>query len=397
MKHVLRRNIRGTLLDLFNQMIKEKDDIYYAYDPGKDYNLDSFDAICFDKIKQLFDAHGKEHFFDNEKVNKYYQNDENGIMRCQHAFSLYLLGIFCYKNIPMIQEAFNIFLDRLYAGYNQEIADNSEREENNYYKNFLYLWYPTALYHDMGYYYEYLSEEDEQSNYFSRIIQDGKIMDKDCFGFIDNSLGIPKQLKDISQLYFQKRLEGHFFTDKACIDHGFAGGMGLYNQMRHVHCHDNPLDMSFYLWKGFKYGTPIFKWYNTTSAWAITCHNIYMASNTTDKDKVKKYEEAGFRNIVYNKNNSFINFKEHPLLFLLDFVDSIDPVKRFGIDILNSYVIDESEENSLLLHIVDSYGNCQLDVKSILKKMNLNIGFLKSDSFRVDVDNEQDSITFSFG
>lgn len=379
-------------------MIKEKEEIYYIYDPEKEYNLDSFDEISFDKIKQLFDAHGKEHFFDNGDQNKFYQNDQEGIIRCQHAFSLYLLGIYCYKKIPRIQEAFKSFLDNLYIGYNQDIEKGAEREENNYYKNFLYLWYPTALYHDMGYYYEYLCEENDQSKRYSEAIQGGKIMDKDYFGFIDNSPGIPKQLKDISQLYFQKRIEGHFFTDNACIDHGFAGGLELYKQMRRVHCQDDdPSNMSFYPWMGLKYGTPIFKWFNTTSAWAITCHNIYMEKDTKDNiDKVDKYIKAGFKCITYDENKSFINIKEHPLLFLLDFVDTIDPVKRFGLDSLNYYMLEESDANSLHLHIVDCSEDSRLNANPILNKLNSNIGFLKSDSFNVQMDEAQDTIIFSF-
>ena len=99
------------MLDLYNRMIADKDVIYYVAPSADSFQLTTFEDVNFEKIEKLFDAQGKEHFF-NAALNQYFSNEAEGIKRCQHAFSLYLLGIYCYKNIPAIRNAFNSFLDK---------------------------------------------------------------------------------------------------------------------------------------------------------------------------------------------------------------------------------------------------------------------------------------------
>ena len=381
------------MLDLYNRMIADKDVIYYVAPSSDSFQLTTFEDVNFEKIEKLFDAQGKEHFF-NAALNQYFSNEAEGIKRCQHAFSLYLLGIYCYKNIPAIRNAFNSFLDKIYQGYNAEIDANETREENNYFKNFKYLWYPTALYHDMGYYFETQEDESRITQPYSDIIRNERIMDRDNLGYIDISLGVPKNIKDSVTPYFKKRLDRPGFSDKCCVDHGFAGGLNLYNQMKHVHCHDGASDTATYETQGFKYGKPIFKWFNTSSSWAVLCHNIYMAEEGTPNEK--KYIKEGLGYLIYQKEHSLINYYEHPLLFLLDFVDTIDPFKQFELSGLKNTEIGIPAVNSLRIKLVGCRKQYCPYAYSIIKKEDSDLGFLKSDSFEIQKCAIFNSISFFF-
>ena len=388
----------NSLINKYNELIETKE-IYYNDPPLPNAILNTFDDVSFEKIKHFFISNGKHYFFDNEE--EYYAHQTEGEKRCKHAFSTYLLGVFCYKHIPSIKRAFKELCEKIYQDMNEA---PSQCNEDVLCKEFLYLWYPAALYHDIGYCYEKPDKNIVRSANYVRqtnIIQHERIMDKDNIGFFKESLAIPKELIEIVAPYFKKRLEG-FFTENKCVDHGFAGGLKLYQKMRKAHYDKNNSNISSPQKNEpdrlLKYDPKIFKWYNTKSAWAIICHNIYMLlDNKENCKKVEKYIEKGFGDIVYMQNESFIKLSNHPLLFLLDFVDTLDPFKQFGIDGLDYIEVDTSIDNKLKICVTGCKRQCCPFAKKTLKKISSDLDFLKSDTFSVEVDEGDNSITFSFG
>ncbi len=137
----------------------------------------------------------------------------------------------------------------------------------------------------------------------------------------------------------------------------------------------------------------IFKWYNVPSAWAIICHNIWLAEK--DSKDAEKYENFGLGGLIYSQGESPISYYNHPLLFLLDFVDTIDPVKRFGEENLEHISIrsKEMDKNKLYLKIGECDNNTCLLAKMGLDKIKKDLSFLESDTFSVSV---ADGITFEF-
>ena len=115
-----------------------------------------------------------------------------------------------------------------------------------------------------------------------------------------------------------------------------------------------------------------------------------------EKNIIKEYVDEGFEKLVYSPGKTFINLRQYPLLFLLDFVDTIEPTKRFGFNALRVFEIIDSEENELRIRISGCNGDCCLFANTILNKICLDLDFLKSDTFKFEVDEGDNAITFSF-
>lgn len=384
--------LNATLKYLYDHIICSGD-VYYKEPSSSDQDQACFENGSFEEIKRFFNYNGKPYFF--QGTGDYFISTAEGKKRCKHAYSTYLLGILCYTRIKAIRDAFsNLLKDKIYPKTNEK---NNSKNEQNLYKDFLYLWYPTALYHDMGYCYEYPQDTFAQSKEYTEyadIVKGETMLNKDYLGSFDNPYAVPKELKKTAAHYFKKRLDSHFFTERSCIDHGFAGGISLYQNMQKVHY--NPPTTEKDQETQLKYDPLFFQYYNTTSAWAILCHNMYLTKLDKNMQRVKEYADEGFEKLVYSSGRTFIKLEQYPLLFLLDFVDTIEPTKRFGINSLYNFEIVESLENTLKMHIAGCNGGCCLYANTILKKISSDLDFLKSDSFRVEVDEAENSIIFSF-
>ena len=56
---------RKTLMDLYNEMIEQKDYVYNKQD-CKSQIINNFDEIDIDKLEKIFDSNGKPYFFSNK-------------------------------------------------------------------------------------------------------------------------------------------------------------------------------------------------------------------------------------------------------------------------------------------------------------------------------------------
>ena len=204
--------------------------------------------------------------------------------------------------------------------------------------------------------------------------------------------GIPATLALNAQKYLKTRLKTKRIGNRR-LDHGFAGGTMLYKNLKKLHNTGNetrPIGTN-----ALQFGPHIFNRYNIPCAWTILCHNIWTAFSGRRKADV--YRDCGLEGLIFEENNSPINFREHPLLFLLDFVDTIDPIKRFDHNMCEDIVISSTDtEMSLAFSCkVDCNAecNCWSRIREI-QKISDDLAFLKSPQFETRMSGAQ--ITFSF-
>ncbi len=268
--------------EIYDYMLRHETVLYY------DHILinNKFDKLNFKDIQNYF-WHGGKPACISPDLEEYFSNEKDGKERVKHVFSVYLLGIYCYYNIPKIKEAFDELIEgKIWKGIGESAkGDKSLRLQND----FLYLWYLTALYHDMGYIYE--SKRDNDNSLYSFIVERKNMMSKENLGYLPAVLGIPKDIYWTAKKYFWNRRNNIFFNEDLCTDHGFAGGYQLYKALEKLHRENGeenesktPVSSG-----GLSYGMDIFNWYNVPSAWAIICHNIWLAEGGTGR--AVKYEK----------------------------------------------------------------------------------------------------------
>ena len=378
-------------LDVFNEMLNDKGRNVLYYE--KALTHDSFTTLDFSDIEQYF-IDGNKKGCIPDVCKQFFDKKGN---RVRHVFSVYLLGIYCYDNITVIKSDFNDFIEKIWKA--TEYSADAANKEDDLRRDFLYLWYLTALFHDMGYPYEREKEivDNERYESISSIITEKTMMKKDCFDCRGNILGIPKAVKNAAKGYFYHRLKDCCFNEKTCVDHGFAGGYILYKALKDLHCgsqYKSPVDINKNRLVFSKY---IFDNYNIPSAWAIVCHNIWLAEFGRGRDE--KYKHFKLDELIFESEHSLINHKDHPLLFLLDFLDTLDPVKRFGESALDCIFFSSSNGNvDVLTMKICCCQNCKTSCAMsgvCMDKIRKDLSFLKSDTFDFKT-NDDDSITFSF-
>ena len=373
------------IIDIYNHMLNEDNRekvIYYKT------NLvhSAFDELDFSDIAHYFRL--------GEKVSclpedlRFFSDAEDGKERIKHMFSIYLLGIYCYDHVKPINNAFNNLIENKIRKNTKE--NDSSNKDERLRDDFLYLWFLTALYHDMGYVYE--SKGDNDNSLYSFIIERKNMMSNDNLGFLP-VLGIPRDIQLAAKEYFWHKRNNILFYEHLCTDHGFAGGVNLYATLKNLHQEkggesSRPADTGDLL-----FGMPIFQWYNVPVAWAIICHNIWLAEGGTGR--ATKYEALGLDKLIYFKGKSPIKLKDHPLLFLLDFVDTVDPYKRFKTSYTETFISCNDNELSLSLDhgCSTSCVSCKY-AAAILSQLSSDLDYLKSSNFQLTVTNN--TITFSF-
>lgn len=377
------------IIDIYNHMLNEDNGekvIYYKT------NLvhNTFDELDFSDIKKYFERGGKNNACISKELEDYFsasqRKDETD--RVKHMFSIYLFGIYCYDHIKPINDAFNNLIENKIWKNTKEngIPNKDERLRDD----FLYLWFLTALYHDMGYVYE--SKGDNDNSLYSFIIERKSMMSNDNLGFQPVS-GIPRNIQLAAKEYFWHKRNNILFYEHLCTDHGFAGGVNLYATLKKLHQEKSdessrPVDTG-----GLLFGRSIFQWYNVPSVWAIICHNIWLAEGGTGR--ATKYEALGLDKLIYFKGKSPIKLKDHPLLFLLDFVDTVDPYKRFETSCDGIFISCNDNELSLSLDhgCSASCVSCKYE-ETTLSCLSSDLDYLKSSNFQVNV--ADNTITFSF-
>lgn len=274
-------------------------------------------------IKKYFEIGGKKCLFSVGDLTKLSSR------RCEHMCSLFLLGIYVYDNVNKIREA----IDK----YTKYLEDNCTKQDSNAKKNseprkrFLYMWYLICLYHDLGYLYE-IPDNGEMPQDFEEL--DG--LTKQILSSTKGSYGIPKKIRENALLYYTLHSKNIFFRENRHIDHGIIGGIKLYSILKDQHSSDT-IDEDGK--SGLFFGKPIFDYFIVPIAWTIISHNIWTAF--LDGKEAKKYSLFGLDGLICEKGTPLIKLAKHPLLFLLSFLDTIEPIKIFErCDILSQIKID---------------------------------------------------------
>lgn len=222
--------------------------------------------------------------------------------RYQHVLFVYFLGIYIYEGIPIIKK---------------KIDNTINAKDTNNTIDFKYVWFLLSLYHDMFFDLDCeknkkMSTEEKRLREF---INDNQI--KIDSTLLSEKACVPTQIigkiKEYNEFKckFNKRKEGEVF-----YDHGIAGGFAFFIQMTK-------------LFKKPKHEL-IFSEANKNNvvpkiAGALMGHNIFLRTSNMDKNETIKYKDCNLKCLITDE--PIIKFEEHPFLFLLTLVDTIDPFK----------------------------------------------------------------------
>lgn len=282
----------------------------------------TIETLCNSKeslnfVKEYFKCGEKGTLFDDFDVVR----DEVLLTRSQHIISTYLLGIILVDNIKINIE-----------------KNNMEKEK------FLYLWFLACLFHDVGYIFEEKSSCEDL-----RILQtDGlKSIDKICnIKYLYDGIFDPYK-EDNIHLYLSKRA----ICKDGCtgvIDHGIVGGFLLYDRLRKNYDEaykkakkeNSAVKKNSFDYKNRRFSTNHYNDYKK-AAQAIIVHNIW-------PDTLQKYLE---------EESEIVNLKridiKNPIAYILALADTLEPIKRYGIDSLaNTYYGEETNG------FIYSFGKC---------------------------------------
>ena len=339
-------------------------------------------------------------------------------MRTEHMKSTFLLGILFYDKVKIIRNSIDkksIGMFRHAQNQHKKYISSHEGElcgrtsttydsckeldTDQLRQEFLYMWYLICLFHDFGYLHEDKGEKLDTN--------DIPIKDEIVSGsyFVSHPIfGIPEKLRKNAILYFQLRLQCPRFNPyNLCIDHGVAGGVRMYNLLEKIHsgeyiCSDIPNTLL--------HGRPIFESNIVPAAWTIICHNIWTCLKGS-KDELR-YTSLGLSDLVIGKGHPLIKLQEHPFLFLLCLIDTIEPIKKLYSDpphvkeILEAISIRFEQESTLSRVIFQTTNRvsypCTLTCKccGIFEKMKNDLDdFLVSPFFKVKSDYTSLEMTFS--
>ncbi len=374
------------LLEVYNAYLREtnpeRNVIYY-----QNANIhEDFNELNFEDIKEYFKTGNKSECIP-EEMTAFFTDTKDGQRRTKHMFAVYLLGIYVYDHVFCFKKAFESFIkNKIWKFVKNEKFDEDVRND------FLYLWYLTALYHDIGYPNGKLRLND--NSLYSQIINQKTMMHNQNLGYQNYILGIPQKIRLTSKEYFWQRRNNIYFNDNLCTDHGFVGGYRLFKSLRKIHLENcdtnNNIQVRPYNDNSLLFGEDIFKWYNVPCAWAIICHNIWLAKAGTGM--ADKYEQLGLSNLIYCEGDSPIKYKSHPLLFLLDFVDTVGFEKRFGCDNLDKVIVSSTEDSISFLMPCDC-----IFTKLFLQRIKSDSSYLESNTFHISIrENEANAIDFKF-
>lgn len=286
-----------TIREIYDEIFSDENNYYYP--KAKIFRMKEWteqEALTF--IKTYFEAGSKEIFCGHNMLEKY--------NRAVHTVSLYALGIILYEKLGI-----NCKRNNIPGGKD----------------SFLYIWYMTCLYHDMGYVYE---------NGRGKNLEGYETLDL----FIEEALGKDPYLfykrkkknawlEDLCRNYYK-----YIYETRGHIDHGVVGGMILYHNLINNYKEKkqksgNNNETEFYdKTKNVLFSKKLFPYYEL-AATLIARHNMWYAS----PEKFEAYKAAGLEALIL-ENDQRINFdKEKPveqLLFMLCFADTIEPLKAYN-------------------------------------------------------------------
>lgn len=361
-----------TLFEQFKNINKE----YYINDSNfsKDFSLSKNQIIRFFEM--------------GEKKSIIESFDNMDEMRANHSMSLLYLGVLLNDklNLNMSMKVSNQTFDFNYfwsiicfyhdLGYSAENnysfmfkinQKNSRRPYKFFYSNFLFL---NKICNDFTLRYKYSQFFSNSISYIAKIkpplgisryrmLEEQRLLDDIDFQRIDKIRNIKVNYRDtcteVKKSYFSEKEVINYYiyrlSEYGVLDHGIVGGYIFFDSI-----------MKFYLesyskrdqgtiidfekdWRYFCVEQiPLFAYI----ADCIVSHNIFFPT----KDKKEIYKEYSILSIDKKRK---ISIRNNPILFLLDLIDTIDPVKYFEskykyntLDILKSFDCNFDKDTIIL-------------------------------------------------
>jgi len=309
-----------TIEEIFDEIIKNDQVSYMYYYDVKPSKYGSFRELLKDAEgfhNEYFKLGEKACLLDDKLMNEF---------RKKHSVYLYFLGLYLYDNIPTITESID----------NKILANGKNI-------NFRYIWYLTSLYHD------YFFDIEEYPEKFSAFIEKQEL--NFLTGLRIQNKCIPSKITGVINNYnlYKYHLNIRLYTHRERSpfeDHGIIAGMAFYQIMEKLHS----LNINKVIDKRIVFYEQNMINVIPKIAYALIGHNIFQKS--PNDDEANKYRYFGLCKLIRKK--PLVKLKRHPLLFLLDLVDTIDPFK----------VLNGNIDSALSKHIcINSHRN-KLDISS---------------------------------
>jgi len=258
-------------------------------------------------IEEILRNGEKLTFFAREQFNDLAKG-----MRLKHTVSIYILGIAIYTNV----ESIRISIDDYISKIDNEMHRYSKPSSNETKTPFSYFWFLICFYHDYGYLFELQDKDKALTSLFDVL---------DCninvrFPVFTVYTGVPRTILLNFQNYLNYRYKVH-----GKLDHGIVAGLLFWEERRREyrarrknHSTDDFVD------NGRRWSNNILMNIHMPVAITIAAHNMWFIK--CDSDYVQDYKDFHLDKLITNTPK--INLKNHPMLFLLSVVDTLDPIKE---------------------------------------------------------------------
>ena len=214
-------------------------------------------------------------------------------MRSKHSVSIFLLGLLLQDGLQITE------------------YDDAQR------KLFIWQWFLTTLYHDLGYVYEEGNRNSPIDSLDFDLLAENNLKTKFDVNTIEN---YQKYRKDIC----------------GKDDHGIVGGLLLYDRL----C--NNIDAKFrlciepnkskerFVYNNLNYGTYQYEHFQKFAT-SIVEHNMFFCTEADDQLKRKVYKAADLEELVigHGYKGKKHRFSDNPAFFLLCLADNLDPLKAY--------------------------------------------------------------------
>ena len=342
---MLDRGNGQSLYDIYMEILKDRSWFYYT--ESKTEICDQNDPVAWALqnptvfIYNYFQTGGK-----STLLLRDYFDARNTDSRMRHVISSYFLGIWLREQIPALKKSLDQYLEHACDAIHEECMQSESPTIGG--AQFLYIWFMSCLYHDMG----YVIEDSDTMKGSVRKLR-CKVFDT-LNGSCNNS-SLPKSPGDMVPTtlfsgyrnYFRMCTEkGEIFRQRNCLDHGISAGILLYKLMKENYenkkeekgTRKDSFEFNNLLWSQKLLDTLV-----SQAAWAIIAHNIWLLPTDAEDKKKRVYEEYGLKDLI--RDDPLIEPDKHPLLFLLCLVDSLEPLKRDDkIDKLKDIYISFSDD-----------------------------------------------------
>ena len=256
-------------------------------------------------IHEYFKSGGKNVFCLDSPIINLGQKHERDI----HTVSLYILGIYLCENL------------------------NWDTKENLCQRKFLFQWYLTCLYHDMGYKIEENTELVDTYETLDNFIK--------CQG-IDGEKNLFKycKIKELCKNYYK-----YIRDNMGHIDHGITGGLILYKKL--IETYNNAKnerqssEKSFTDVNGLYFSPKLFSDYRK-AAESIVKHNMWYIREDDSKEKIQVYKKYHLEELITKVDSRKVSLNSNFLLTLLGIADAIEPTKIYSC-MQPEYVLEKIE------------------------------------------------------